>query len=869
YDSVNAAPGLGFILRWNGHTDDPISTPPYNQPKTGYLPLGAIGWYEWRKGFNNGLTSRWEIMGNDNLAIKDQNSSVPLPYGVPHFFKMRVSTVAGVGGLYNFKAWPASQAEPASWMLTDQESLSGPQRGGFLLVAHHVDATIGPITVRPVDAIPPVLSSIAAAPGTTTATVSWTTNESASSKVLFGLTTAYSDSVTDVAAVLSHSVGLTGLTQGKLYHYKVVSRDPAGNSASSGDLTFTTSSGTVLAFQSDDFHAAALNTSLWTFINPRSDATLSLTGTGTTDARLSIAVPAGVSHDVWSGNLAPRIMQPSSNTDFELEVKFEAPLTAQYQVEGVIVQQDNSNYLRFDFVRDNTGPRLFAASFSSGSPTVRVDVRIASGTPLYLRVRRQGNSWTPSYSFDGSAWAAATAFTQALTVTQVGPFIGNHGVPETATPAFTGLIDYFFNTAARIVPEDATGQPIAPVITQEPAGQTLTAGQTATFTLTATGTAPLSYVWQKNGAPISGATSASYTTPPVAASDSGALFRCIVSNPVGADTSASVLLTVTSADINPSGIASDQFNASSLNSPLWTFVNPRGDVSLAMTGTQLALTLPAGVSHDVWSSGNLAPRVMQSAANADFELETKFDVPLSKAYQMQGIIVQQDASRFLRFDMYHDGSVPRIFAAGFVSGVPTVYGDLPLSGTSPGYFRVKRQGDQWTISYSSSGGTAWTQALTFANALTVTSVGPFAGNHGVPESTTPGWTALIDYFVNIMPASAAMEGTAPSLSVTLASIIPDQFTLEGNYPNPFNPTTTIRYGLPEPAVVSMKVYSMLGQEVIQLEDGERHAGFHEVVWNGKNANGGQVSSGVFLYRMVATGSSGKTFTSVHRLVLVK
>ncbi len=868
YDSVNAAPGLGFILRWNGHTNTPISTPPYDQPKTGYLPLGAIGWYEWRNGFNNGLLSRWEILGNDNLAVKDQNSSVPLPYGVPHWFKMRVSTVPGVGGLYNFKAWPASQAEPSTWMLTDQESLTGPQRGGFLIVAHHVDVTIGPITVRPVDATPPVMSNIAAAPGTTTATISWTTNEPASSKVLFGQTTAYSDSIINGAGVLSHSIGLTGLVQAKLYHYKVVSQDAAGNSASSGDLTFTTNSGTSLAFQSDDFHAAALNISLWTFINPRSDAVLSLTGTGTADARLSIAVPAGVSHDVWSGNLAPRVMQQAANTDFELEVKFDAPMTTQYQVEGVIVQQDNNNFLRFDFVRDNTGPRLFAASFVSGAPTARIDTRIASGTPLYLRVRRQGNSWTPSYSYDGSAWTAASSFTQTLAVTQVGPFIGNHGVPETTTPAFTGLVDYFFNTAAPIVPEDGTVQATAPVITQEPGGQTIAVGQTATFTITATGTAPLSYLWQKNAAPISGATSASYTTPSVTASDSGALFRCIVSNSAGADTSVPALLTVTSGNTNPSGIASDQFDTTSLNGALWTFVNPLGDVSLAMTGTQLAFTLPAGVSHDVWTSGNLAPRVMQPAANADFELETKFDVVLSMAYQMQGIIVQQDASRFLRFDMYHDGAAPHIFAVAFASNVPTVYGDITLSGTSPGYFRVKRQANQWTVSHSSSG-TSWTQDLTFSHTLTVTSVGPFAANHGVPVSTTPGWTALIDYFVNIVPAGAAAGGTAPVMPVPLASIIPDQFKLQGNYPNPFNPTTTIRYGLPESAVISIKVYSLLGQEVITLEEGERHAGYHEVVWNGRNANGGQVSSGLFICRLVATGSSGKTFTSVHRMILVK
>src|SRR2546421_4782411 len=67
--------------------------------------------------------------------------------------------------------------------------------------------------------------------------------------------------------------------------------------------------------------------------------------------------------------------------------------------------------------------------------------------------------------------------------------------------------------------------PVAPSIMTQPAGQTVTVGQTATFMVVATGTAPLSYQWQKNGTAISGATSASYTTPATTSADNGALFR--------------------------------------------------------------------------------------------------------------------------------------------------------------------------------------------------------------------------------------------------------------------------------------------------------------------------------------------------------
>src|SRR5207302_8117054 len=70
------------------------------------------------------------------------------------------------------------------------------------------------------------------------------------------------------------------------------------------------------------------------------------------------------------------------------------------------------------------------------------------------------------------------------------------------------------SNAATLTVSAATGsEKVAPTITTQPANQTVTAGQTASFAVTANGTAPLSYQWQKNGANIGGATSASYTTP--------------------------------------------------------------------------------------------------------------------------------------------------------------------------------------------------------------------------------------------------------------------------------------------------------------------------------------------------------------------
>ena len=86
--------------------------------------------------------------------------------------------------------------------------------------------------------------------------------------------------------------------------------------------------------------------------------------------------------------------------------------------------------------------------------------------------------------------------------------------------------------------------PVAPSITTQPSSVTITAGQTATFSVTATGTAPLSYQWKKNGTSITGATAASYTTPAETTADNGAQFTVVVSNSVGNVTSNAATLTV-------------------------------------------------------------------------------------------------------------------------------------------------------------------------------------------------------------------------------------------------------------------------------------------------------------------------------------
>jgi len=79
--------------------------------------------------------------------------------------------------------------------------------------------------------------------------------------------------------------------------------------------------------------------------------------------------------------------------------------------------------------------------------------------------------------------------------------------------------------------------------------------------------------------------------------------------------------------------------------------------------------------------------------------------------------------------------------------------------------------------------------------------------------------------------------------------IPDDFKLLGNYPNPFNSSTAIKFGLPEEAAVKIQIYDTLGRLVRSLLDRTLPAGYHRVIWNGRNNNAEQVASGTYLIRM--------------------
>ncbi len=87
------------------------------------------------------------------------------------------------------------------------------------------------------------------------------------------------------------------------------------------------------------------------------------------------------------------------------------------------------------------------------------------------------------------------------------------------------------------------------------------------------------------------------------------------------------------------------------------------------------------------------------------------------------------------------------------------------------------------------------------------------------------------------------------LSSARLSLLPNQVLLKHNYPNPFNPITTIRYGIPDDARVSILVYNILGQQVAQLVNELQPTGFYTIAWDGRDTQGRTLASGVYIYRI--------------------
>jgi regulation of enolase protein 1 (concanavalin A-like superfamily) len=438
--------GIGFAVGWQGHEG-------VEAPKIEW-PLQALAWIS-----NSISNPKLRILTYGGLPASTWEKPVgtdedldSLAIGQKYILKSHSESLGGGMSKFRVKFWKDGDEEPGTWNI---EADVPTRDGSVLLVAWNADVTFGDVAVKPISGVSgggggggqgpdgsilPVISNIQVTTTNSTATITWETDKPTNSVVDYGLDSNYGINANAASQTTTHSITLTGLNENASYHYRVKSADSNNNTTSSNDQVFTTSNtssggASSSGLVSDDFNGN-VDSSVWTFYDPVGDSTLS-----TTETQAIITVPSGSSHDLWKDSLfAPRIRQAANNADFEVEVKFDSILSTQYQGNGIAVEQDLSNFLRFDFYSDGAVTRIFSAGFVDGVPTKRIESVITNGTPLYLRVSRMGDEWIVSYSHDGNSWTIAGTYTHSLNVSSVAIFGGNSGATP---PEHTALIDYF------------------------------------------------------------------------------------------------------------------------------------------------------------------------------------------------------------------------------------------------------------------------------------------------------------------------------------------------------------------------------------------------------------------------------------------
>src|SRR5215472_20439 len=433
------------------------------------------------------------------------------------------------------------------------------------------------------------ITNVQAISATTSGTqITWTTDVASNSVVDYGTTISYGSSTSvDPTMVTSHQVALSGLSAGTTYYFQVQSTDSKNNNGKSGGHKFATVglniSGTITPSKGGAGATVTLSGTAGATTTANSSGAYTFSGLATgryavtpsnqgytfTPANQSVTAGTvdvtGVNFTASGTAVLPGITtQPASQTvtagqtaTFTVTATGTAPLSYQWQKNGAnIAGATSSSYTTpvtttsdsgstFDVVVSNT-----AGSATSNAATLTVNPAPVAPTIITQPTNQTvtvGQAATFSVTATGTAPLSYQWRKNGANI--AGATSASYTTPATTTSdSGSTFLVVVSNSAGTATSSAATltvnPVPVAPSITTQPTNQTVTAGQTATFNVTAAGSAPLSYQWQKNGANISGATSASYTTPATTSSDNGSTFRVVVTNGAGTVNSNSATLTV-------------------------------------------------------------------------------------------------------------------------------------------------------------------------------------------------------------------------------------------------------------------------------------------------------------------------------------
>ena len=491
FGGASNGPGIGLIMRWEGHTARDSE-----QPMLSWSRSGALGWYRWRE--QNGAEGL-ELRGYDWWS--GTSTDKVWQFNTPYIIKMSVqSTPGSQRAYYRLKFWKQADPEPGLWDLEGYGPDTASQSGSVLLIAHHVEAEFGTIQVKDIKDLKFTLTTNAAGNGSIKRIPADKTEFEYGERVLIyaipdqnHILSAWSGDFTGnenpLVVYMTKNTSVTANFQLALPGTLTVNVTGEGSVAKSpdkpsynggevvtltatpkpghrflewtGDLTGSQNPGTIMISGdrtvtarfapaddvspfTDNFQRCELDTELWTFENPAQDSQLTIV-----DGAAQFTVPGGNAHTMWSDNRdAPRIMQNVVDAAFLVEAKFDTIPSKRYQIEGILVEQDADNWLRFDVHHNGTQVVAFVGSSINGNASSRLSMPIntTGASSVYVRVNRSAGAWAMSYSIDGTNWQLVGSLSQALTVSKVGVFAGNQ--PPTSggsAPEFVARLDYFRN----------------------------------------------------------------------------------------------------------------------------------------------------------------------------------------------------------------------------------------------------------------------------------------------------------------------------------------------------------------------------------------------------------------------------------------
>src|SRR5579885_466430 len=316
---------------------------------------------------------------------------------------------------------------------------------------------------------------------------------------------------------------------------------------------------------------------------------------------------------------------------FSVTAKGTAPLAYQWQKNGVtITGATSSSYTSPSETTSDTGAQFTViVSNSAGNVISNAATLTVGSTPVAPSITNQPTNQT-TFANQTATFSVAATGTSPLSYQwrkNGAPISGGTSSSYTTPPETTSDSGALFsvvisNSAGTMTSGNASltvnPDPVAPSITSQPASHTIIAGQTATFSVTASGTSPLSYQWQKNGAPISGANASSYTTPAETTTDNGAQFAVVVSNSAGSATSNSVTLTVNAAtqliSASPSSLGFGNVNTGS-NSVLPVVLTNSGNSNVTISSVSVS---GAGFSASGISAGQIIAPTKTATLNVTF-----------------------------------------------------------------------------------------------------------------------------------------------------------------------------------------------------------------------------------------------------------